>query len=139
MFTQNINGQFMVASKTDLFEKELQRKACFFKALAHPARIQIIQYLARTKTCLSGDISDMFPISRTTVNQHMQELKNAGIINSREMDGKTVYCLQLSKIQEMHDILSVFLREINLPEDFCCECEKNAEQREASFGGSGKK
>lgn len=122
----------MVASKTDLFEKELQQRACFFKALAHPARIQIIQHLARTRTCLSGDISDMFPISRTTVNQHMQELKSAGIINSREIDGKIVYCLQLSKIQEMYDILSGFLQEINLPEDFCCGCEKEFNQRIAS-------
>jgi DNA-binding transcriptional ArsR family regulator len=122
----------MVASKTDLFEKDLQETACFFKALAHPARIQIIQYLARTRTCLSGDISDMFPISRTTVNQHMQELKNAGIVEGRDVDGKTVYCLQLSRIEEMHHILSGFLQEINLPEDFCCECDKESHQRIAS-------
>lgn len=122
----------MVASKTDLFDMELQQRASMFKVLAHPARIQIIQYLARTRTCLSGDISDMFPISRTTVNQHMQELKNAGIIESREMDGKTVYCLQLSRIEEMYSLLSGFLHEINLPEGFSCECDKKANQRIAS-------
>lgn len=132
MFTQKFNQQIMVVAKTDLFDKGLQQRACFFKALGHPARIQIIQYLAQTKTCLSGDISDMFPISRTTVNQHMQELKNAGIIESREVDGKTVYCLQLSRIKEMHDILSGFLKEINLPVDFCCECEKDSNHRIAS-------
>ena len=54
----------MVASKTDLFNQELQERANLFKALAHPARLQIIKYLAETRICLSGDISDMFPISR---------------------------------------------------------------------------
>jgi ArsR family transcriptional regulator len=57
----------MVAAKTDLFEKELQDRANLFKALAHPARLQILQFLAKTRTCLSGAISEMFPISRTTV------------------------------------------------------------------------
>lgn len=112
----------MVASKTDLFEKDLQAKAIFFKALAHPARLQIIQYLAETRICLSGDISEMFPIGRTTVNQHMRELKNAGLVFSHEKEGKIYYCLELDKIAELHSVLSVFLDEIHLPQDFCCEC-----------------
>ena len=112
----------MVASKTDLFSQELQNRATFFKALAHPARLQIIKYLAETRICLSGDISDMFPIGRTTVNQHMRELKNAGLVFSHEKDGKIYYCLEMDKIAELHSVLSVFLDEIHLPEDFCCEC-----------------
>jgi DNA-binding transcriptional ArsR family regulator len=112
----------MVAAKTDLFEKELQKRAIFFKALAHPARLQIIKYLAETHICLSGDISDMFPIGRTTVNQHIRELKSAGIIEGHEKDGKIYYCLNTAKVGEMRLVLSVFLDEIQLPEDFCCEC-----------------
>jgi len=112
----------MVASKIDLFNQELQDRANLFKALAHPARLQIIKYLAETRICLSGDISDMFPISRTTVNQHMRELKNAGLIFSHEKNGKIYYCLKSDKIAELHSVLSVFLDEIQLPEDFCCEC-----------------
>ena len=112
----------MVASKTDLFNQELQERANLFKALAHPARLQIIKYLAETRICLSGDISDMFPISRTTVNPHMRELKNAGLIFSHEKDGKIYYCLELDKIAELHSVLSVFLDEIHLPQDFCCMC-----------------
>lgn len=118
----------MVASKTDLFEKELQERAIFFKALAHPARLQIVQYLAQTRICLSGDISEMFPLTRTTVNQHMHELKNAGLVVKHEQEGKIYYCLNLEKMEEMQAILSVFLEEIKLPADFCCECDsfKNA-------------
>ena len=46
----------MVVSKTELFDEVLQEKANLFKALAHPARLQILQFLAETKTCISGDI-----------------------------------------------------------------------------------
>lgn len=112
----------MVASKIDLFQQELQDCANLFKALAHPARLQIIKYLAETRICISGDISDMFPIGRTTVNQHMRELKNAGLVLSHEKEGKIYYCLELEKIAELHTVLSVFLDEIYLPQDFCCEC-----------------
>jgi DNA-binding transcriptional ArsR family regulator len=112
----------MVAAKTDLFEKELQYRATFFKALAHPARLLIIKYLAETRICLSGDISDMFPIGRTTVNQHIRELKNAGLIEGHEKGGKIYYCLNSEKLGEMRSVLAVFLDEIHLPENFCCEC-----------------
>lgn len=112
----------MVASKTELFNPELQERANLFKALAHPARLQIIRYLAKTRICLSGDISDMFPLSRTTVNQHMRELKNAGLVFSHEKEGKIYYCLGLDKMAGLHSVLSVFLDEIHLSQEFCCKC-----------------
>ena len=65
----------MVQSKTELFDKELAGMAEFFKALAHPARLRILQFLAESKTCITGDISDELPLGRTTVNQHLKELK----------------------------------------------------------------
>lgn len=111
----------MVIAKTDLFEEELQKRANLFKTLAHPARLQILQYLAQTRTCLSGDISDIFPLSRTTLNQHMHELKEAGLICCHLKGSKTVYCLDCDKIEEIKNILTGFLNEIDLPEDFCCE------------------
>ena len=68
------------SQKTELFDKQLQDCAEYFKALAHPARLQILKYLAVTKTCITGDISDELPLSRTTVNQHLAELKKADLI-----------------------------------------------------------
>jgi Predicted transcriptional regulators len=112
----------MVASKIDLFQHQLQRRAGLFKALAHPARLQIIQYLIQTRICISGDISEMFPISRTTVNQHIRELKKTGLITIHEKDGKLYYCLSMERMTELRAILSIFINEIQLPEDFCCEC-----------------
>jgi len=111
----------MVVSKTELFEEALQEKANLFKALAHPARLQILQFLAKSKNCISGDISDELPLSRTTVNQHLKELKEAGLIKGHVEGVKMKYCLDSEKVKEMKMLLSSFLEEIQLPENFVCE------------------
>lgn len=111
----------MVVSKTELFDEALQIRASLFKALAHPARLQILQFLAESKTCISGDISEELPLSRTTVNQHLKELKEAGLIKGHVEGAKTNYCLDYEKVLEMKEILSGFLDEIQLPENFSCK------------------
>ncbi|MBN2635098.1 MAG: winged helix-turn-helix transcriptional regulator [Prolixibacteraceae bacterium] len=110
----------MVQSKTELFDKELQQSSEFFKALAHPARLQILKYLAETKTCITGDISEELPLSRTTVNQHLTELKKAGLIQGHVSGVKMNYCLNLEKIDEMKQSLLSFIDEIQI-ENFKCK------------------
>ena len=100
-------------TKIELFSKELQTMSSIFKALGHPARLAILQYLAETKTCISGDISDQLPLSRTTISQHLKELKTAGLIQG-EIEGiKTHYCLCNSKISEYKKMLDAFLSDIS--------------------------
>lgn len=111
----------MVIAKTDLFDEALQKQANLFKVLAHPARLQILQFLAKTKTCISGDISEELPLSRTTVNQHLKELKDAGLIRGHVEGVKMNYCLDGEKVKEMKILLTGFLDEIQLPEDFTCK------------------
>jgi DNA-binding transcriptional ArsR family regulator len=111
----------MVVSKTELFNEALQEKANLFKALSHPARLQILQFLAATQNCISGDISDELPLSRTTVNQHLKELKDAGLIKGNIEGVKMKYCLDAQKVNEMKTLLTNFLEEIQLPENFICE------------------
>ncbi len=80
-------------NKSDVFDEQLQEIASFAKAISHPARLAILQYLAETKTCISGDISQNLPLSRTTVSQHLRELKDLGLIHG-EIDGlKINYCI----------------------------------------------
>jgi len=110
----------MVISKTILFDAELQERANLFKALSHPARLQILQFLAQSKTCITGDISDHFPLGRTTVNQHLKELKEAGLISGHMKGAKIVYCLDYEKVKKMEIILTGLLTEIQLPKDFSC-------------------
>ena len=111
----------MVSAKTELFETSLQEQANLFKALAHPARLQILHFLANAKTCISGDISDDLPLSRTTVNQHLKELKDAGLIKGHVEGVRMKYCLDVEKVKEMNVLLSGFLNEIQLPDDFSCK------------------
>jgi len=109
----------MAVAKTKLFEENLQEQAIFFKTLAHPARLQILQFLSETKNCVSGDISDDLPLSRTTVNQHLKELKDAGLIQGHIDGVKMNYCLDYENISKMKESLGNFLNELHIPEDFC--------------------
>ncbi len=118
---RNLKFKVMVIAKTELFDEVLQIRASLFKALAHPARLQILQFLAETKNCISGDISEELPLSRTTVNQHLKELKDAGLIRGHVEGVKTNYCLDYEKVVEMKEILSGFLDDIQLPENFSCK------------------
>ncbi len=68
------NILIMAEAKLELFDSDMQELAQMFKALGHPARLQIMHFLASAKTCFSGNIADEIPLSRTTVNQHLNEL-----------------------------------------------------------------
>ena len=98
--------------KTQAFDKKLQRLAEFSKVISHPARLAILQYLAETKTCISGDISDYIPLSRSTVSQHLKELKEMGLIHG-EIDGlKINYCLCNSSLANYKNEFDEFFNKI---------------------------
>lgn len=83
----------MGLTKTEGFTKSQLQVAALTKALGHPARIAILQFLASRKACVCGDIVDELPLSQSTVSQHLKELKNAGLIKG-DIDGPTVcYCI----------------------------------------------
>lgn len=111
----------MAYAKIELFTTEFQKCSELFKALAHPARLAILKYLADTKTCITGDIADELPLSRTTVNQHLKELKDAGLITGTTEGVKTCYCLNLEKIKELKEMSETFINEINIPANFDCK------------------
>ncbi len=110
----------MVQSKTDLFDKDLADLAALFKALSHPARLKIMQFLAETQTCITGDISDELPLGRTTVNQHLKELKDIGLVQGHIQGVKTNYCLSPTKIEELKNALESFFENIDL-ENYKCK------------------
>ena len=111
----------MAYSKTNLFDPKLNTAAVLFKALAHPARLAILQYLAETKVCITGDISDELPLSRTTINQHLTELKNAGLIRGHVDGVKVNYCLDPQKICELGKVFKELFDIINLPGNYNCK------------------
>jgi DNA-binding transcriptional ArsR family regulator len=83
----------MGLAKLEEFTVRDNRVARYAKALAHPARIAILKFLIRERTCVCGDIVDELPLSQSTVSQHLKELKEAGLIQG-EIDGPRVcYCI----------------------------------------------
>jgi DNA-binding transcriptional ArsR family regulator len=106
-------------NKSEKFEVPLQELARFNKALSHPARLAIIKYLAEAKACISGDISDYIPLGRTTVSQHLKELRDIGLIKG-EIDGlKINYCLDQRGISEYLKLFDDFLKEISVADIKC--------------------
>ena len=69
----------MGVTKTDHFTDKQNTLAMLFKALGHPARIAIIEYLLKKQECVCGDIVDELPLAQPTISQHLKELKNAGL------------------------------------------------------------
>ncbi len=80
MNSKDINGE----------NKEL---AIFAKALAHPTRLQILQYLNSQSSCLTGDLVDILPIAQSTISQHLKELKKAGLIKGEVNPPRIKYCI----------------------------------------------
>ena len=110
----------MTYKKNDLFDNDLQNMSEIVKVMSHPARLAILRYLAKCKTCISGDISNEIPLSRTTVSQHLQELKKVGLIKG-EIDGlKVNYCLCNSCIINVRKVFDLFFDEIILGSDINC-------------------
>lgn len=110
----------MVKSKTELFDPEISESAALFKAISHPARIAILRYLAETRTCITGDISQELPLSRTTVNQHLAELKKAGLIQGRIDGAKTKYCLNPDGLQKLKKMSEKLLNQIGVAGSVNC-------------------
>ncbi len=110
----------MNMNKSEKFDVNLQELALLAKAISHPARLAILKYLAETKTCISGDISDFLPLSRTTVSQHLKELKDIGLIHG-EIDGLRVnYCLCSDKVNHFTELFQSFFEPVKIAENNCC-------------------
>jgi ArsR family transcriptional regulator len=106
-------------NKPEKFDESLQDLARFAKAISHPARLAILKYLAESKNCVSGDISDYIPLSRTTVSQHLRELRNSGMIQG-EIDGTRInYCLNNVVIEKKYRRFKKFFSVIRNAEIKC--------------------
>ncbi|WP_448520374.1 ArsR/SmtB family transcription factor [Rhodoflexus sp.] len=108
-------------AKTQEFSADLQLIAQYARLLSHPARVAIIRLLAEKKQCISGDIAQELPLGRSTVSQHLQELKESGLIRG-EISGLNVnYCLNVEKWQEVCGYFEQLFNETTAT-DLNCNC-----------------
>ena len=124
----------MTYDKSTSFQSELQDVARFAKVLSHPARLAILQHLSKCCTCKSGDIANELPLSRTTVSQHLQELKNLGLVKY-EVDGvKVCYEVDVDVLLEYKKVMDAFF-EVGLHE-LTCGCRSRDHVAETRFQGN---
>jgi DNA-binding transcriptional ArsR family regulator len=109
----------MGATKHDFFTKQQNELAAAAKALSHPARIAIMQYLAKRNTCVCGDIVDKIPLAQPTVSQHLKELKNAGLIKGTVEGNAVCYCIDLKNMKKFQEVFNDLLEPNNVKPQCC--------------------
>lgn len=110
---------YMGASKTEEFTVRDNKLAAYAKALAHPARIAILQLLLKKQSCICGDIVEELPLSQSTVSQHLKELKAAGLIKGDIEGTKTCYCIDQKEWEKAKSYFLSFLNSV-VTGDKCC-------------------
>lgn len=95
--------------------------ARFAKAMGHPARIAILQFLAQRSTCYFGDINEELPIAKATVSQHLKELKDAGLIQGEVEAPKVKYCINRENWLLAHELFGELLKRDLPAKKSCCE------------------
>src|SRR6201998_4721022 len=109
----------MGTAKLEDFTIKDNKIAQYAKALAHPARVAILQLLVKKQACICGDIVDEIPLSQSTVSQHLKELKEAGLIKG-EIEGKKVcYCINEEEWNIARSYMSTFFA-VSVVKNKCC-------------------
>ena len=84
----------MGSTKTEIFTEEQNALAVMLKAIAHPARIAILQQIISANACICGDLVDELGLAQATISQHLKELKNAGLIQGTIEGVSVCYCIE---------------------------------------------
>jgi DNA-binding transcriptional ArsR family regulator len=98
----------MGLTKTEIFSDKQNKLANMMKALAHPARIAIIQHLIKINTCICGDLVEELGLAQPTISQHLKELKNAGLIQGTIEGTSVCYCIDPKVWKQFKTILDGF-------------------------------
>jgi len=96
-------------SKIDDFTEEQNKLASLAKAIAHPARIAILEIIINADSCICGDIVSELNLAQSTISQHLKALKKEGIIQGTIEGTRVCYCIHEQNMQNMHTLLSNFL------------------------------
>ena len=107
----------MGLTKKGSFSNQHNRIADIAKALAHPARIAILEFLAKQNACVCGDIVEELPLSQATVSQHLAELKRVGLIKGEIEVPRVCYCINEKAWKESQQLLANFIGKISTK---CC-------------------
>ncbi len=109
----------MGLTKTEIFSEKQNRLASMLKALAHPARIAIIQYIIKSNTCICGDLVEELGLAQPTISQHLKELKSAGLIQGTIEGTSVCYCIDTKVWKQLKSTVDSFFVSYD-GRDKCC-------------------
>jgi predicted transcriptional regulator len=101
----------MGATKTDLFTKKQNETAAMAKAIAHPARIAILQELLKANACICGDLVEELGLAQATISQHLKELKNVGLIQGTVEGTSVCYCIDPNTWSQYRQLFAELFKE----------------------------
>jgi ArsR family transcriptional regulator, arsenate/arsenite/antimonite-responsive transcriptional repressor len=96
-------------STKDIITADQKKFARYAKAMGHPIRMYILETLSKQSCCYSGDLSEVLPIAKSTLSQHLKELKTAGLIKGEIEAPKIKYCLDKKNWDEARNFYKKFL------------------------------
>jgi DNA-binding transcriptional ArsR family regulator len=109
----------MGLTKTEIFTDEQNKLATILKALAHPARIAILQQIIKANACICGDLAEELGLAQPTISQHLKELKNAGLIKGTIEGVSVCYCINPLIWNELKEQLNGFFEAYNKNHNCC--------------------
>lgn len=109
----------MGLAKTELFTTEQNKLASLLKALAHPARIAILQHIIQSNTCICGDLVTEIGLAQPTISQHLKELKNSGLIKGTIEGTSVCYCIDKQNWNIARELINSFFNQNSNSADCC--------------------
>lgn len=109
----------MGASNTTHYTDQQNDIATYAKALGHPARVAILEFLLKQKSCICGDIVDELPLAQPTVSQHLKELKQAGLIKGNVEGNSICYCIDEKTLGKLMIYLNQWISSLNKNIKYC--------------------
>ena len=94
----------------EVISKEQKKIIRYAKAIGHPIRLYVLELLSKQNCCYSGDLSEELPIAKSTLSQHLKELKDAGLIQGEIEAPKIKYCINKDNWKEAQKLFKGFLR-----------------------------
>jgi DNA-binding transcriptional ArsR family regulator len=109
----------MGITKTEIFSDKQNKLASMMKALAHPARIAIIQHLIKIDSCICGHLVEELGLAQATISQHLKELKNVGLIKGTIEGASICYCIDPKVYQSFRKEFGHFFSSFDIKNNCC--------------------
>ena len=100
----------MINLSREIISSEHKKAARYAKAMGHPIRMFVLELLSNQSCCYSGDLTEVLPVVKSTLSQHLKELRAAGLIQGETEAPKIRYCINKKNWEEAQILFKKFLK-----------------------------